>query len=106
MKLGLLWLATLAMIAGGCKDREPVPVHILVVRAEGAGFVLDGQPMAQDQVLSELEALANRSRTSPGGSARMVVSIRQESGVAYDRIVELIDQCSALGINKIETGSR
>ncbi len=100
-----LGLALLAL--GGCnKDREPVPNHAVLIRGDGSGYVLDGQPMAHDQVLAELETLANRARTSPGGAARMVLAIRTDAGVDYDRVVELIDQCSLMGINKIETGGR
>ncbi len=102
-------LALLLVVAGlltGCNDREPLPVHVVVIRAEGAGFLLDGQSMAQDQVLTELATLAQRNRTSPGGSARMVLTIRTDSGVPYDRVVEMIEQCTQLGINKIETGVR
>jgi len=79
---------------------------VVVIRADGVGFLLDGQSMAQDQVLAELGALAQRNRKSPGGSARLVLTIRTESGVSYDRVVELTEQCTQLGINKIETGVR
>lgn len=95
-----------ALCFSGCRDKEPVPRHVLVIRAAGQGYVLDGQPMAYDQVLAQLEELARGQRTSPGDAARLVLTVRTDTGVPYDHVVEIVDRCHALGINKIETGMR
>ena len=104
------WILALVILglftAIGCKDREPVPIHDIVVRGPGNGFIFDGLPMMGDQLRAELASIAEAKRTGTGGSVRAYLRIRAEPGVDYDRVYELISTCNSLGLDKIETAGK
>ena len=105
--LALCCVALAAIALPGCwKRKDPVPQHTITVTPDVNRYALDGQPMAFDQLESELKAIADKTRQSGSGNARAYVKIVTEPGAAYDRTIELVDYCSSVGLDKIETVGR
>jgi hypothetical protein len=53
-----------------------------------------------------LKSLADKNRQSATGNARVYIKILTEPGASYDRSLELINYCSSIGLDKIETTGR
>ena len=104
----LLFAAVAALALPGClfDRKKPVPQHTVTVTPDVNRYALDGQPMAFDQLESELKAIADKERQSATGNARAYVKIITEPGASYDRTIELVDYCSSVGLDKIETVGR
>lgn len=106
--LALCCVAVAAIALPGClfERKKPVPQHTVTVTPDANRYALDGQPMAFDQLEVELKAIADKNRQSATGNARAYVKIITEPGASYDRTVELVDYCSSVGLDKIETVGR
>ena len=101
-------LAPGALLLPGCifDRKDPVPRFVVTVTPDANLYLLDGQPMAFDQLEAELKALADKYRSSGTGNARAYLKIITQPGASYDRSLELIDYCASVGLDKIETVGR
>ena len=101
-------LAAGALLLPGCifDRKDPVPRFVVTVTPDANLYLLDGQPMAFDQLEAELKALADKYRSSGTGNARAYLKIITQPGASYDRSLELIDYCASVGLDKIETVGR
>lgn len=104
----LVCAAVAALALPGCifDRKEPVPQHTVAVKPDINRYALDGQPMSYDQLEAELKAIADKNRQSATGNARAYVKIITEPGASFDRTMELVDYCSSVGLDKIETTGR
>lgn len=105
--LSLALVVHAAALTGCMLDRKPpMPQHTISVTPEITRYLYDGQPMAYDQLQAELKSLADKNRQSATGNARVYIKILTEPGASYDRSLELINYCSSIGLDKIETTGR
>lgn len=104
----LIPVALAALVLPGCifDRKEPVPQHTVTVTPDVNRYAFDGQPMGYEQLEVELKALADKNRQSATGNARAYVKIITEPGASFDRTMELVDYCSSVGLDKIETVGR
>lgn len=106
--IAFLFVALMGLTLGGCMwdKRDPVPEHAVTVTADLNRYLFDGQAMAYDQVQAELQTLADKTRRSTTGNARVYLKIINQPGADYGRVSELVDWCASIGIDKIEISGR
>ena len=107
-RVALALLVTSVLTLSGCifDRKDPVPQFAVTVTPDVNLYLLDGQPMAFDQLEAQLKALADKYRASGTGNARAYIKIITQPGASYDRSLELIDYCASVGLDKIETVGR
>ena len=107
-RVAVALLAAGVLVLSGCifDRKDPMPQFAVTVTPDANLYLLDGQPMAFDQLQAQLQALADKYRASGTGNARAYVKIITQPGAAYDRSLELIDYCASVGLDKIETVGR
>jgi hypothetical protein len=104
--LGVLLVFSCVLLTGCWNRPDPVPQHTVTVLVDVNGYLFDGQAMVYDQVLAELQAVADKNRRSATGNARAYLKIITQPGADYNRVGELIDFCASIGLDKIETTGR
>jgi biopolymer transport protein ExbD len=102
----LLAMSALLALPGCFERHEPVPEHVVTVQPDINRYLLDGRPMAYDQLQTELKTIADKTRQSATGNARTYLKVITQPGASFDRSMEIIDYCASVGIDKIETTGR
>ena len=75
-RVALALLVTSVLTLSGCifDRKDPVPQFAVTVTPDVNLYLLDGQPMAFDQLEAQLKALADKYRASGTGNARAALT--------------------------------
>ncbi len=91
------------LLAAGCEDtRTPPPPTAEVELAADGGYRLNGRPVGSDKLDRELARQAADAPNEKLGRTLLHVVIRFETGVPYERVLELQERCQRLGISQVE----
>jgi biopolymer transport protein ExbD len=95
------FVATAWLLFGCDNDREPMPVHRVVIERNGT-YVLDGRTMEHSELLSELNRQAQITKREGAYSNRAIIRVILGSEVPYGNYERLTDQLGRLGFKNVE----
>lgn len=97
-----LLLAVLLGLAGGCgQERQPPPIHRIVLLSDPGLVEFDGERIGEAVLRRELAAIADASRRHVTGTGRARIAIVSSLGANDRRAQDLARYCMSIGLHSV-----